>query len=115
MKPSGKSASTLNYGGKERRVHRIFVTRNTEYHTRKGVCVRVRDRRSGQWMPTHLAVNTRVIGGLRFHLGGDVLPNSGIPSIGESMLFETGGRDLVTSTVVSVERPSKELAASYAA
>ena len=33
--------------------------------------------------------------------------------VGESMYFETSGRDLVTSCVVSVERPGPEVVAHY--
>lgn len=101
------------FQGKDRRIHKVFITRNTEYHTRGGICVRVRDRRSGQWVSSHMALHTRIAGGLRFHLGGGVMPNTGFPSIGESLLFENEGRDLVTSTVIAIERPSREMAATY--
>ena len=40
--------------------------------------------------------------------------NSGLPRVGESMYFEDLGRDLVTSCVVSVERPRPEIIAAYA-
>ena len=45
----------MGYLGKERRIHRIFVTRNSEYHVRRNVCVGVRDRRSGEWLAGHMA------------------------------------------------------------
>ena len=37
----------MGYQGPDRRIHRVFVTRNTEYHVRAGVCVAVRDLRGG--------------------------------------------------------------------
>ena len=37
----------------------------------------------------------------------------GLPQIGESMYVEDAGRDLVTSSVVSVERPKPEIVAQY--
>ena len=37
----------MRYSGADRRVHQVFVTRNTEYHVRSGLCVGVRDRRTG--------------------------------------------------------------------
>jgi hypothetical protein len=41
--------------------------------------------------------------------------NPGLPQIGESMYFESMGRDLVTSSVVSVERPAADVVAAYCA
>ncbi len=55
-----------SYPGPERRVHRMYVTRNTEYHFRGEVCVAVRDRKTGRWLDSHLAVNRRLTGGVRF-------------------------------------------------
>src|SRR5262245_54418175 len=103
----------MGYGGKERRIHKIFVTRNTEYHVRDAVCVGVRGRRSGEWLRAHLALKSRVSGGLKFHTGGGVLPNAGVPSEGESLFFHAAGRDLVTSTILSVERPTREIVQQY--
>ena len=103
----------MSYPGKERRIHKVFVTRNTEYHVRGAVCVGVRDRRSGEWLRAHLALKSRVSGGLKFHVGGGVLPNAGMPSIGESLFFHAAGRDLVTSTILSVDRPVKDIVQQY--
>lgn len=103
----------MGYAGDERRVHKVFVTRNTEYHVRRGVCVGVKDRESGHWLNAHMALFNRVAGGLRFESEGGILPNPGTPAVGESLLFETDGRDIITSTVVSVERPSRDLTVGY--
>src|SRR5687768_16283626 len=102
----------MSYPHKERRIHKIFVTRNTEYHVRGAVCVAVRDRRSGEWLRAHLALRSRISGGLKFH-GGGVMPNAGVPSIGESLFFHAAGRDLVTSTILSVDRPQREIVSEY--
>ena len=32
----------------ERRIHKVYVTRNTEYHVRRNVCIAVLDRKSGR-------------------------------------------------------------------
>ncbi len=104
-----------NYRGPERRRHRVYVTRNTEYHFRDGFCVAVRDRRSGEFLHGHLALKRRVQGGLKFFANGGIAPNSGEPRPGESLYFSHGGSDLVTSPLERVERPSKELAEAYAA
>jgi len=97
----------------ERRVHKVFVTRNTEYHVRKDVCIAVRDRRSGEWLRGHLALRQRVHGGLRFTRAGGILPNLGSPDVGESIFFHAEGRDLVTSPVLVVDRPEKKIVQSY--
>ncbi len=103
----------MGYTGSERRIHRVFLTRNTEYHVRKNVCVAVRDRRSGDWVRGHLAVRSKVSGGLRFFMNGAIKPNDGKPGIGESLFFCAQGRDLVTSPVESIERPERQTVLSY--
>jgi hypothetical protein len=97
----------------ERRIHKVFVTRNTEYHLRRDVCVAVRDRRSGEWLRGHLALRQRVHGGLRFTRSGGILPNLGLPSVGESIFFHADGRDLLTSPVLDIERPAKKIVTDY--
>lgn len=99
----------------ERRRHRVYVTRNTEYHFRDGFCVAVRDRRTGDFLPGHLAVRKRLHGGLKFFLNGAIVPNPGEPSPGEALYFAAEGRDLVTSPLECVERPTKDLVSRYPA
>ncbi len=103
----------MGYAGSDRRIHKVYVTRNTEYHVRRNHCVAVRDRRSGSWLPGHLAVRSRISGGLRFFDNGSVLPNDGNPSVGESGFFSADGRDLVTSPLVVVERPTRATVTEY--
>ena len=101
------------YGGKERRRHRVYVTKNTEYHFRDGFCVAVRDRRTGEFLPGHLALRRRIHGGLKFFLNGAIQPNPGEPQPGEALFFATEGRDLVTSPLEKVERPAKSITQNY--
>ncbi len=101
------------YPGPERRRHRVYVTRNTEYHFRDGFCVAVRDRRTGEFLHGHLALQRRIHGGLKFFEGGGIAPNAGEPRAGESLYFASEGRDLVTSPLETVERPTKELVSAY--
>lgn len=101
------------YTGKERRRHRVYVTRNTEYHFRDGYCVAVRDRNTGEFLQGHLALKRRIEGGLKFYLNGAIVPNPGDPREGESLFFATGGRDLVTSPIEKVARPEKPLVLAY--
>jgi hypothetical protein len=97
----------------ERRRHRVYVTKNTEYHFRDGFCVAVRDRRTGDFLHGHLALRRRIHGGLKFYLNGAIVPNPGDPKPGEAIYFAYDGRDLVTSPLESVERPTKEIVSAY--
>jgi len=103
-----------NYRGPERRVHRVYVTRNTEYHFRGDRCVAVRDRRTGRWLDSHLAVDRRLAGGVRFYGNGAAVPSGEAPKVGEALYFDDGGRELITSLLASIERPAKELVDRYA-
>ena len=102
-----------DYEGRERRRHRMFTTRNTEYHFRDGLCVAVRDRHTRDWLPGHLALRRELFGSIRFFINGSLLPHPGEPRVGEALFFASGGRDLVTSPLEKVERPAKELVAQY--
>src|SRR4051795_618907 len=101
------------FQGADRRRHRVYVTKNTEYHFRDGFCVAVRDRRSGDFLPGHLAIERRLHGGLKFFPNGAIVPNPGDPRPGEALYFATDGRDLVTSPLERVDRPAKALVAAY--
>ena len=111
---TSKESSAQTPGNpQERRRHRVYVTKNTEYHFRDGYCVAVRDRRSGDFLHGHLALRRRIHGGLRFFLNGAIVPNPGDPQAGEALYFASEGRDLVTSPVEEVTRPQKDLVAAY--
>jgi hypothetical protein len=103
------------YLGPERRHHRVYVTRNTEYHFRDDVCVAVRDVKSKQWLAAHLAVDRRLTGGVRMVASGCAIPTSAPPKIGESLYFGDEGRELVTSALCSVDRPGPQLVSAYPA
>lgn len=109
----GDSGGQTNYGGRERRRHRVYLTRNTEYHFRDGFCVAVRDRRTGDFLLGHLALQRRVEGGIKFFGDGGIAPNAGEPREGESLFFSSDGRDLVTSPLEAVARPAKEVVEAY--
>jgi hypothetical protein len=101
------------FNGPDRRRHRVYVTRNTEYHFRDGFCVAVRDRRTGDFLMSHLALRRRIHGGIRFYVNGAIVPNLGDPRPGEALYFATGGRDLVTSPLEAVERPARDVVEAY--
>jgi len=104
------------YAGPERRQHRVYVTRNTEYHFRGQTCVAVRDRKTGHFLPSHLAIQRKLSGGVRYHSNGSAVPCFAPPQVGEALYFEEGreeGRELVTSLCSRIERPEPRCVASY--
>ncbi len=103
----------MEYDGPDRRIHRVFVTRNTEYHVRQRTCVGVLDRQSGQWLKGHFAIDRAVAGSIRFYDRGSMTASPALPRVGDSLYFEASGRDLLTSSVVSVERPRESQVRSY--
>ena len=58
----------MSYQGVERRRFFTYVTRNTEYHFHDGICVAVRDRRTGQFLAAHVARGMRLVGGVNMLL-----------------------------------------------
>jgi hypothetical protein len=104
-----------DYLGPERRRHSMYVTRNTEYHFRDGVCVAVRDRGTGSWLPAHLAVSRRLSGSVRVTANGTWVPAPDGPTPGEALYFGDDGRELITSALASVERPPRDVVRSYPA
>ena len=113
MASNQSNLADVTYEGPDRRRHRVYVTKNTEYHFRDGFCVAVRDRRTGDFLHGHLDLRRRIHGGLKFFLNGAIVPNPGEPRVGEALYFATDGRDLVTSPLENVERPSKEIVSAY--
>jgi hypothetical protein len=107
-----------SYQGPERRRHTVFVTRNTEYHLRDGVCVAVRDRVSKRWAEGHMALKLRMEGAVRMHSNGALIPIFSPPDAGDALFFsyrtsEGEDRQLVTSRIEAVDRPRKADVNSY--
>ncbi|MCX4242779.1 hypothetical protein [Paraliomyxa miuraensis] len=88
-----------------RRRHRMFVTNNTEYHLRLDECVGVRDRETGAWHRHHAALRLRAI----------QIPPMGHDHcwIGKRLQFWGAGQDVVTSPVVEVGRPDRDVLPRY--
>jgi hypothetical protein len=108
----------MSYQGKERRRHRVYVTRNTEYHVRDEVCVAVRDRGSNAWRSAHIALNLKIEGGVKLFSNGAVIPNLASPSVGDAMFFNVMSSDgeerqIVTSRIEKIDRPPKRVVLSY--
>ena len=108
----------MSYQGIERRRHRVYVTRNTEYHLRDGVCVAVRDRRSSSFRDAHIAVRLKLEGTLKIGADG-VNTIAEEPSVGDALFFlqpmsDGRPRQITTSRIERIERPSKEDVLRYA-
>jgi hypothetical protein len=101
------------YPAHERRQHRMYVTRNTEYHFRGQTCVAVRDRKTGHFLHSHLAVQRTLSGGVKYQANGSAIPSCAPPQVGEALYFGEDGRELVTSLCSSIERPERRVVAAY--
>jgi hypothetical protein len=104
-----RSRFEMGYFGPERRIHRIFITRNTEYHMRQRTCVRIRDRQSGRWVENHRALNLIMTGSYPFGSSDSDINLSDVPEIGECVFLNANGIDLITSPVLAIERPSRDV------
>lgn len=109
---SGQQAS--GYGGVERRRHKVYVTHNTEYHTRDGICIAVRDRRTGQWDPRHRALDHKMSGSLHTPRAPTDPPFRSVPEPGDQVVFDNGKKHhVITSELERVTRPPRDLVARY--
>jgi hypothetical protein len=97
----------------DRRLNKLFVTRNTEYYLRDGLCLAVKDRRTSEWLSGHLAVGRRLSGGVRILSNGEAVPVPRSPAVGEALYFADGGLELVTSALCSVERAPQDVVQSF--
>jgi len=96
---------------RDRRIHKVFVTQNTESHVRRDRCVAVRDRQSGRFVPRHLALFRKIAGAIGFMEDGSFRAERQLPEPGESLVFE--GTGAITSAVIAVERPPRTVAVRY--
>src|SRR6185312_10299224 len=109
--------TTAHYSGPERRRRRVYVTQNHEYHCKDGVCVAVRDTRTGAFLRNHTAIGKKASAAVTLSQGGIAsiaLPEDARP--GERMHFALGvddRRDVLTSPLRSIERPARELVEQY--
>jgi hypothetical protein len=102
--------ATTTYQGAERRQHQVYVTQNTEYHVRGGQVVAVRRRSGGGWLATHAALSMRVMGVVRRN---SWLPREGVPGPGDRLYLAHNRNDVVTSPVLEVARPPKDVVSQY--
>jgi hypothetical protein len=106
------------YLGPERRRNQVLITKNSEYHCRDGACVCVRDRRTRDFVLDHPALGKRMTGGICLSSEGGIEATSPESIFaGERLCFSSCDGDLehdiITSPLLAVERPSKDLARRY--
>ncbi|MGZ3453615.1 MAG: hypothetical protein ACXVEF_28685 [Polyangiales bacterium] len=105
---------TSGYGGPDRRRHKLYVTHNTEYHTRDGICVAVRDRGTGQWIENHKALGHKMSGALHTPRTPEDFPFRAVPQPGDQVVFDNGRKHhVITSEVERITRPPREIVAIY--
>jgi hypothetical protein len=105
------------YAGPDRRRHKVFITRNSEYHCRDGVCVAVVSKRTGDFVEHHSALGLRLAAGMQWDAEG-VTTHPETPQPGDQLCFAMIGPDrspasVITSRVRSIERPPKVVVEKY--
>jgi hypothetical protein len=103
----------IEYSGPERRRRRVYVTHNTEYHLHDEICVAVRDRHTGEFDQSHIAIGRKLEGAMAY--GEGIAGFHRQPKIGDAMLFQAGKREVITSPIERVTRPPREVIHSYPA
>jgi len=98
------------YTGPERRIHVVYVTKHTEYHVRDGVCISVQEKGDPQPAASRRALNMRVAG---YFGPGSLSTHPGPPETGFSIHFANDAAFVVTSPVLAVKRPPKEVVETY--
>jgi hypothetical protein len=116
---SSAANDARSYLGPERRHHRMLVTRNSEYHCRDGRCVAVRDRHTGEFIRGHHAIGKKLSAGIRFTDDGGIAQVSPPEELleGEQVCFSSRiddqEYDVVTSPLLRIDRPPKDVVALY--
>jgi hypothetical protein len=101
----------MQYTGPERRLYKILVTKNTEYHMRGEECIAVRDSKSGVWRKQHVAVGSKLVGSIGSDTAGTYRLTEGPRAmVGARLCFSS---DLLTTPVLSVRRPTTDTVVTY--
>ena len=86
---------------------KLYLTYRSEYLVLRDLCVGVRDRGSGAWLPLHAAACAHLLGPLR---GGEVKPLPAAPArVGERLCLYAVARRVVTGPVIAVEPATPSL------
>jgi hypothetical protein len=102
--------ANARYAGGERRHHKVFITKHTEYHVRSNMVVAVRPRGSKQWLRCHKALAMKIEGYIEVD---NLIPRPGVPKPGQRLFLATEDNDVVTSPVVAIVRPPRATVGEY--
>ena len=105
----------MAYAGPDRRAHRVLVTTDAEYFMRRRLCLRVRDRSTGLWLDGHRASGTLILGSVDVDAAEPRLNLADVPRLGECVMFGSKSGPTLTTPVVAVARPPRELMATAGA
>ena len=106
----GSMMTQIDYLGPERRIHKVLVTRNTEYHMRSERCIAVRNIQSGAWQHHHKALGTTLRGCLVANTSGGYVFCETFPKPGHRIYF---ANDVCTSPVHTICRPERYIVECY--
>jgi len=97
----------------DRRRHRMFVTRNSEYHMREDICVGVRNTREDRWLDRSRLLSARLMGAVDSF---STLSSSACtePAVGKYLLFVCeNGELIVTTKLEAIDRPPLDAVKNY--
>jgi len=97
----------------DRRRHKMFVTRNSEYHMRDDICVGVRNTREDRWMDRSRLLSARLMGAVDSF---STLSSSACtePAVGKFLLFVCENGELIVTTRLEViDRPPMDAVQYY--
>jgi hypothetical protein len=90
---------------------KLYLTYRSEYLVLQDLCVGVRDRSSGTWLPLHSAVSAQVLGPLAEPFADT--PTTAMPTtrvrLGERLCLYAVARRVTTGQIVAIEEPSMSL------
>jgi hypothetical protein len=86
---------------------KLYVTYRSEYLVLQDLCVGVRDRSSGAWLPLHAASCAQLVGPVT-ESGTSMLPAARV-RIGERLCLYASARSVLTGQIVAIEEPSVSL------
>jgi hypothetical protein len=91
----------------------LYLTYRSEYLVLRDLCVGVRDRGSGTWIPLHAATCAHVLGPHGFAGQEDVERGMVSPitrvRLGERLELYASARRIVTGPIVAIERASESV------
>ncbi len=86
---------------------KLYLTYRSEYLVLRDLCVAVRDRSSGKWLPLHAGACSNLLGPVR---AAEANPLPAVPvRVGERLCLYAVARRIITGPIVAVEPASAGL------